>query len=54
MQIKKPLFWDHYKPTFLSNILLPLTFLMEIMNFILNRKKKLRKEKKFNFFIGNN
>lgn len=53
MQIKKPLFWDHYKPTFLSNILLPLTFLMEIMNFILNRKKKLRYDKIFTICIGN-
>ncbi len=40
MKFKKPKFWDYKKPNILSYILLPLSFLIKIFNFIKIKDKK--------------
>ena len=46
MKLKKPKFWDHQSPNFLSYILLPLTFPLIINNFLLNLKKNIKENHK--------
>tara|TARA_B100000767_G_scaffold168026_1_gene157368 strand:+ start:385 stop:1326 length:942 start_codon:yes stop_codon:yes gene_type:complete len=46
MKLTKPKFWDYRKPNFLSYILLPLTLPIIINNFLLNLKKKIKKNSK--------
>ena len=41
MNLKKPKFWDFKKPNYLSNLLLPLSKLVEIYSTIKKPKKKL-------------
>ena len=53
MQFKKPLFWDYKKPNLLSHILLPLTIPVEINNFLLNKKIKVKKNKIKTLCVGN-
>ena len=40
MKLKKPKFWDFKKPNYLSNLLLPLSKLVEIQSGIKRMKKK--------------
>jgi tetraacyldisaccharide 4'-kinase len=40
MKFRKPYFWDYKKPSFLSFLLLPLTFPLIINNFLLKLKRK--------------
>ena len=40
MKLKKPKFWDNKKPSFLSYLLLPLTFPIIINNLFLKKKNK--------------
>ena len=39
MKLKKPIFWDNKKPSFLSYLLLPLTFPIIINNLFLKKKQ---------------
>ena len=58
IKFKKPKFWDHQKPNFLSYLLLPLTLPIIVNNFFLNLKKsnkdnyKLKKICIGNIYIG--
>ena len=58
MKIKKPNFWDSTKPNILSYLLLPFTLPIVINNFLLNKKKKIKKESQIkkicigNIYIG--
>ena len=40
MNLKKPKFWDYKKPNFISNLLFPLSKLVEIRSDLINYKKK--------------
>ena len=55
MILKKPLFWDQKKQTFLSIILYPLTLLTLLNNFFLNFsiKNKNKNKKIFSICLGN-
>jgi len=53
MKLKKPKFWDDKKPSFLSYLLLPLTFPIIINNFFLKRKKNYFNPKIKKICIGN-
>ena len=53
MKLKKPKFWDDKKPSFLSYLLLPLTFPIIISNFFLKRKKNQPNQKIKKICIGN-
>ena len=53
MKLKKPKFWDGKKPSFLSYLLLPLTFPIIISNFFLKRKKNQPNQKIKKICIGN-
>jgi len=52
MKFKKPSFWDYKKPNILSYILLPITFLINFINF-LNNKNKIKPQKIKTICIGN-
>ena len=52
MKFKKPIFWDYKKPSILSYILLPITFVINFINF-LNSKKKIKPQKIKTICIGN-
>ena len=53
MNFKKPKFWDLKKPNIFSFLLLPLTIIIKINNFILNNKKIFRSQKVKSLCIGN-
>ncbi len=54
MKLKKPKFWDYKHPTFISYLLLPLTFPLIINNFLLKFKKKKNNDQKTkSICIGN-
>ncbi len=44
MKFTKPSFWDYEKPNILAYILLPITFLINFINF-LNNKNKIKPQK---------
>ena len=50
MSFKKPIFWDLKKPTLLSNLLYPFSYLVRFNNFI-NEKKRKKKVIKLNQFV---
>ena len=56
MNLKKPKFWDYKKPNFISNLLFPLSKLVEIKSkFIKSKKKKLNDIKTIcvgNIYLG--
>jgi tetraacyldisaccharide 4'-kinase len=52
MKFRKPSFWDYKKPNILSYILLPITFLINFINF-LNNKNKIKPQKIKTICIGN-
>ena len=52
MKFRKPSFWDYKKPNILSYILLPITFLINFINF-LNNKSKIKPQKIKTICIGN-
>jgi tetraacyldisaccharide 4'-kinase len=52
MKFKKPNFWDYKKPNILAYILLPITFLINLINF-LNNKNKIKPQKIKTICIGN-
>ena len=52
MKFKKPSFWDYKKPNILSYILLPITFLINFINF-LNNKNKIKHQKIKTICVGN-
>ena len=52
MKFKKPSFWDYKKPNILSYILLPITFLINFINF-LNNKNQVKYQKIKTICIGN-
>ena len=41
MKFKKPNFWDYKKPHFFAYLLLPLSYLVMIYNFLTSKKKKI-------------
>ena len=51
MKFKKPKFWDFKKPSLISYLFFPFTFILIINNFflklIINKKKKFKKIKQF-------
>jgi tetraacyldisaccharide 4'-kinase len=53
MILKKPLFWDQKKQSFLSIIFYPLTFLTLLSNFYLDSSIKKRNKKIFSICLGN-
>ena len=53
MKLKKPKFWDDKKPSFLSYLLLPLTFPIIINNFFLKKNKKNSNKKIKKICVGN-
>src|SRR6056300_314078 len=46
MSLKKPIFWDLKKPTLLSNLLYPFSYLVRFNNFINERKLKKKNDKR--------
>ena len=52
MKLKKPNFWDYKKPNILAYILLPITYLINFINF-LNNKNKIKPQKIKTIAIGN-
>jgi tetraacyldisaccharide 4'-kinase len=53
MILRKPLFWDQKKQSFLSIILYPLTILTLISNFLLNFSTKKKDKRIFSICLGN-
>ena len=53
MILKKPLFWDQKKQSFLSIILYPLTILTLINNFFFNFSSKKKNKKIYSICLGN-
>jgi len=53
MSLKKPIFWDLKKPTLLSNLLYPFSYLVRFNNFINERKLKKKNDKIKTICIGN-
>ena len=53
MDLKKPLFWNLKKPSFLSYVLIPFTILMILNNFILKIKKKKKFKNIKSICVGN-
>tara|TARA_Y100000996_G_C22518149_1_gene641298 strand:+ start:489 stop:1427 length:939 start_codon:yes stop_codon:yes gene_type:complete len=53
MKLKKPSFWDYKKPNYLAYILLPLTLIIRINNFFLNKKIKKINDKIKTICVGN-
>ena len=53
MDLKKPLFWNLKKPSFISYVLIPFTILMILNNFILKIKKKIKFKNIKSICIGN-
>ena len=52
MILKKPKFWDDKKPNFISYFLLPLTYLISLINF-LYKTKKIKSDKIKTICVGN-
>ena len=52
MKLKKPNFWDYKKPSLLAYILLPLSYLLILLN-LFNYKKKIKFKKIKTICIGN-
>ncbi len=52
MILKKPKFWDNKKPNFISYFLLPLTYLISLINF-LYKTKKIKSDKIKTICVGN-
>ena len=52
MKFKKPNFWDYKKPNILVYILVPITFLINFINFLSN-KNKIRPQKIKTICVGN-
>ena len=52
MILKKPKFWDEKRPNFTSYILLPITYLINLINF-LNIKKKIKSDQIKTICVGN-
>ena len=52
MKFKKPKFWDYKKANFFAYLLLPFTYLINIINFI-NKKEKIKSDKIKTICIGN-
>ena len=52
MNLKKPKFWDHKKPSFLAYLLLPVSYLLRLVN-LLRKKTKLKKPNIITICIGN-
>ena len=52
MILKKPKFWDDKKPNFISYFLLPLTYLISLINF-LYKNKKIKSDKIKTICVGN-
>ena len=53
MDLKKPLFWNLKKPSFISYVLIPFTILMILNNFILKIKKKIKFKNIKSIFVLN-
>ena len=53
MSFKKPIFWDLKKPTLLSNLLYPFSYLVRFNNFINEKKRKKKSDKIKTICIGN-
>ena len=53
MNFKKPIFWDLKKPTLISNLLYPLSYLVRFNNFINEKKQKKKSDKIKTICIGN-
>ena len=53
MKLKKPIFWDNKKPSFLSYLLLPLTFPIIINNLFLKKKTNQPNHKIKKICVGN-
>ena len=53
MSFKKPIFWDLKKPTLLSNLLYPFSYLVRFNNFINEKKLKKKNDKIKTICIGN-
>lgn len=53
MDLKKPLFWNLKKPSFISYVLIPFTILMILNNFILKIKKKIKFKNIKSICVGN-
>ena len=52
MNLKKPKFWDYKKPNILAYILLPLSFLLKLIQ-LLKIKTKIKKIKIKTICVGN-
>ena len=52
MKFKKPKFWDYKKPNFVSYLLLPFVYLMNLINFF-NKKEKIITDKIKTICVGN-
>ena len=52
MNLKKPKFWDQKKPTILAYLLLPVSFLLDLLK-LLRFKKKIKKSKIKTIIVGN-
>ena len=52
MNLKKPKFWDQKKPNILAYLLLPVSFLLDLLK-LLRFKKKIKKSKIKTIIIGN-
>ena len=53
MEIKKPKFWDFTEPNIYSYLLLPLTIIIKINNFLLGLKKKFKNNNIKSICVGN-
>ena len=53
MRFKKPKFWDLKKPNLISHLLLPITFITKISNFVLDKKLTKKFEKIKTICVGN-
>ena len=52
MNLKKPKFWDQKKPNILAYLLLPVSFLLDLLK-LLRFKKKIKKSKIKTIIVGN-
>ena len=52
MKLKKPKFWDYKRPNVISYFFLPITYLIQLINF-LYKKEKIKSEKIKTICVGN-
>ena len=52
MNLKKPNFWDYKKPNLIAYCLLPLSYLVRLINFI-NKKEKVKPHNIKTICVGN-